>query len=186
MVNAIQSISHFYLIEFHFHLPESTCIISIPSCKHSIRQPPPFVMSDNQDLQPAVLHLHLQALYVQRPTLPKTHIPRAVLHSTRTSGAHHPLHRCQPVARGCYVTHSDNSERSIRKTSYTRACSGSRCPKNGVCGSLTRLPSRRFGIRWGMWVENVVSRKVVYTGSISSCSCEHPQVRIYSEALAYY
>jgi len=98
--NAIQSIPHVCLIELLFHLPESTCIISTPSCKHSSCQPPPVVVSDNQDLQHARLHLHLQTIYVLRPTLPKTNIPRAVFHSTGTSGAPHPPHRSQPVARG--------------------------------------------------------------------------------------
>ena len=71
-------------------------IISNPSCKHQIRQPPPLVMSDNEDLQPLHLYLHLQALYILRPTLPKTNIPRA----TRTSAAPHPLHRPSPWHAG--------------------------------------------------------------------------------------
>ena len=54
------------------------CIISFPSCKHSIRQPP-LVMSDNLTTKIFRLRTYtsMHALYTIRPTLPKTHIPRA-------------------------------------------------------------------------------------------------------------
>jgi hypothetical protein len=78
------------------------CIISFPSCKHSIRQPP-LVMSDNLATKIFRLRTYtcMHALYTTRPALPKTNILRA-----SSTPLEHPRHLIRSIAqtRGARVS----------------------------------------------------------------------------------